>query len=58
MKSIIKTLVLEKSTKNTYRYQEVVAQGDELAFGSLYIQKSLVGEEPPAKLQVTVKATK
>ena len=42
---------LEKSTKNTHRYSEI---GEIPKIGTLYIQKSALGAEPPAKLKVTV----
>ena len=43
--------VLEKTTKNTYRYSEV---GEIPKIGSLYIQKFALGAEPPRELNVTV----
>jgi len=42
---------LEKSTKNTHRYSEI---GEIPKIGTLYIQKSALGAEPPAELKVTV----
>ena len=47
------TFSLERETKNTIRYQEE-SNGNPPAIGTLYLQKWLLGETPPAKLQVTV----
>jgi len=47
------TFTLERETKNTIRYQEET-QGKPPAIGTLYLQKWLLGEKPPTKLQVTV----
>ena len=44
---------LERETKNTIRYQEQT-NGTPPAIGTLYLQKWLLGETPPTKLQVTV----
>jgi hypothetical protein len=44
---------LERETKNTIRYQED-ADGKPPAIGTLYVQKWLLGKEPPRKLAVTV----
>jgi hypothetical protein len=47
------TFTLERETKNTIRYAEY-ADSDPLAIGTLYVQKWLLGNEPPQKLAVTV----
>lgn len=47
------TFTLERETKNTIRYQEET-DGNPPAIGTLYLQKWLLGETPPVKLQVTV----
>ncbi len=47
------TFSLERETKNTIRYQEE-SNGNHPAIGTLYLQKWLLGETPPVKLQVTV----
>ena len=47
------TFTLERETKNTIRYQED-SNGKPPAIGTLYLQKWLLGEKPPTKLQVTV----
>jgi hypothetical protein len=46
----------EKETKGTYRYQEVEVAERELAVGSLYLKKTVVGDPPPAQLRVTIEA--
>lgn len=48
------TFELEKDTKNTYRFQEVVEQGSPPKVKSIYIQKWAVGSDPPEKIRVTV----
>lgn len=47
------TFALEKETKNTIRYQEET-NGRPPAVGTLYVQKWLLGKEPPKKLTVTI----
>jgi hypothetical protein len=47
------TFSLERETKNTIRYQED-ADGKPPAIGTLYVQKWLLGKEPPQKLTVTL----
>lgn len=44
---------LEKETKNTIRYQEET-NGKPPAVGTLYIQKWLIGTEPPKTLTVII----
>jgi hypothetical protein len=44
---------LERETKNTIRYQED-ADGKPPAIGTLYVQKRLLGKEPPRKLTITL----
>ena len=45
---------LEKSTKNTYKYQEQPESGQPPRIGSLYVQKWSVGDNPPKQLKLTV----
>lgn len=45
----------ERSTKNTHRFAEVAEEG-EAVIGTLYIQKSAIGEEPPESITVTISA--
>ena len=47
------TFTLERETKNTVRYQE---QTDEnpAVIGTVYIQKSTLGSNPPNKITVTI----
>jgi hypothetical protein len=47
------TFTLERETKNTIRYAED-ANGMPPAIGTLYVQKWLVGNEPPRKLTITI----
>jgi len=47
------TFTLERETKNTISYQED-ANGKPPAIGTLYVQKWLLGKEPPKKLTITV----
>ncbi len=47
------SFTMERETKNTIRYQEET-NGNPPAIGTLYLQKWLLGETPPVKLQVTV----
>jgi len=54
MSEIVKaTFELEKSTKNTYRYQEK-AEGQPPKIGCLYVQKWAFKGDPPRSLTVTV----
>jgi hypothetical protein len=47
------TFTLERETKNTIRYAED-ASGKPPAIGTLYVQKWLLGNEPPRRLTITV----
>jgi hypothetical protein len=47
------TFTLERETKNTIRYAED-ASGKPPAIGTLYVQKWLLGNEPPRKLTITI----
>jgi hypothetical protein len=47
------TFTLERETKNTIRYAED-ANGKPPAIGTLYVQKWLLGNEPPRKLTITI----
>ena len=44
---------IEKKTKNTIRYSEQ-ANGKPPAIGSLYVQKWLLGTNPPERLAITI----
>lgn len=48
----------EKETKNTIRYQEELGKmahsSRDIAVGSLYVQKEVLGNPPPQRLKVTV----
>jgi hypothetical protein len=47
------TFTLERETKNTIRYAED-ASGKPPAIGTLYVQKWLLGDEPPRKLTIAI----
>jgi hypothetical protein len=47
-------LKLEKSTKNTFRYTEIPAEGQPEIIGTLYIQKWFLGSNPPEQIKVTI----
>lgn len=47
------TFTLERETKNTIRYAEDTS-GKPPAIGTLYVQKWLLGNEPPKTLIVTI----
>ena len=49
------TFSLERETKNTVRYSED-APGQPPAVGTLYLQKWLLGTDPPKSLTVTIEA--
>jgi len=48
----------ERDTKNTVRYKEMQCKVDgvdaELAVGTLYVQKVVLGSPPPEKLKVII----
>jgi len=48
----------EKETENTIRYQEelgeVAHSNRDIAVGSLYVQKEVLGEPAPQRLKVTI----
>ena len=48
----------EKETKNTVRYQEELGEvgysSRDIAVGSLYVQKEVLGEPAPQRLEVTI----
>lgn len=46
-----RTFEYDDETKNTYRYEEEM-NGEPPAFGKIYVQKWLVGEEPPERMEV------
>ncbi len=47
------SFTLERETKNTIRYAEDTS-GKPPAIGTLYVQKWLLGNEPPNNLIVTI----
>ncbi len=46
--------VIEKPTKGTIRYKEVVDDAIGKVIGTLYIQKSALGNDVPQALEVTI----
>lgn len=48
--------VREKETPGTWRYQESEVPGRDAAVGSLYLKKSAIGTDPPARVRVTIEA--
>jgi hypothetical protein len=56
MEKQILTFALERETKNTIRYQED-ANSKPPAIGTLYVQKWLLGKEPPKALTITIEDT-
>ena len=48
------TFSLERETKNTVRYQEEPETGSPQIVGTLYVQKWVLGDPLPEKLQVTI----
>jgi len=48
----------EKETKNTVRYQEelgeIALSSRDIAVGSLYVQREVLGDPPPQRLRVTI----
>jgi hypothetical protein len=56
MKRLVLVFSKEKEAKGTYRYQEVEVAERDIALGSLYLKKAVVGDPPPAQLRVTIEA--
>jgi hypothetical protein len=54
LNKLVLEFVRERETKGTWRYQEVESGDGEPAVGSLYVQKSALGDRPPDKLRVTI----
>ena len=54
MKTHELTFELNKETKNTVRFSEVVADDGEPVIGELYIRKSALGNDRPKTLSLTV----
>ena len=48
------TFEQEKETKNTVRFQEQVADGQQAVIGPLYIQKHALGSESPKTVTLTI----
>lgn len=45
---------LDRETKNTIRYAEVVPDGETPVIGTLYIQKSALGADRPKEVTVKI----
>jgi len=53
--SIKVSFVMERETKNTFRYAEDVDNADDAVIGSLYIQKKALPEgDAPAKVSLVI----
>ena len=48
------TFKLNKETKNTVRFSEVVADEETPVVGELYVQKSALGSDRPKELHVVI----
>ena len=48
------TFELNKETKNTVRFSEVMADGSEPVIGELYVRKSALGSDRPKTLSVII----
>ena len=48
------TFELNKETKNTVRFSEMVAEGSEPVIGELYVRKSALGNDRPKTLSLTL----
>jgi hypothetical protein len=55
MKTQTLAFAMERETRNTVRYAEVV-DGKPAAIGTLYVQKWLLGNDPPKKLTLILDA--
>jgi hypothetical protein len=61
---VLVKFAFERSTKNTHRFNEVDAKsgkvidlkdrGAKFAIGTLYVQKSVLGEDAPAELELLI----
>ncbi len=56
MNKLVLEFVRERETKGTWRYQEAESSDGEPTVGSLYVQKTVLGERPPDRLRVTIEA--
>ncbi len=57
MEKIVVVLVKGKETKGTYVYEEELGEGGKPpVLKSQYIQKWVLGSNPPAKIKVTIEA--
>ena len=51
---VVAEFLLERTTKNTYRYSESVPAGGNPKIGTVYLQKSAVGGQAPKNIRVSV----
>lgn len=65
MTKVVKTFVFSEPKKNSVLYRERLPDGrtyeewadmKQCAVGSLYVQKSVLGPNPPKELKVTIEA--
>ncbi len=59
MNTITVTMLLERETKRTIRYQEVDADGlvidmQDAAVGTIYLKKRVLGNTPPQMIMISV----
>ena len=58
METLVLRFKIERETKNTVRYQEelgdVAHSKNDVAVGTLYVQKDVFDGDPPEFLQVTI----
>ena len=47
-------LEFERATKNTYRYQEIIEAGKPPVIRTMYVQKWVLGNNPPQKIKVKI----
>ncbi len=51
-------VVYKKATKNTFQYKEALEPGDPSVIGTIYVQKHVLGSQPPTRLTITISAVK
>lgn len=54
MEPINRQFRLDKNTKNTHRYAEILEPGEEPVIGKLYVHKRVLDGLPPKEISVTV----
>lgn len=54
MKKLELKFSYERPTKNTVRYKEEAHSSRDIACGSLYVRKAVLGEPVPQRLKLTI----